>query len=104
MRLFGSDVNQRLHLGAGKFAAVTGEVVIFLDDFHGVIDVVLIAFDAQPAVVQMGADVQRVFEQAHVFVQRAEEGFNLSGDVNSTSHSDGGASCGGKVLANDRFL
>jgi hypothetical protein len=48
--------------------------------------------------------MQGVFEQAHVFVQCAEEGFNLSGNVNSTSHSDGRASCGENVLADGWFL
>src|SRR6266850_3179280 len=34
----------------------------------------------------MRAHSQRLLEQAHVFIQRAEEGFNLSGNVNGTSH------------------
>src|SRR5882672_9798351 len=34
----------------------------------------------------MRAYAQRLLEQAHIFIQRAEEGFNLSGNVNGTSH------------------
>ena len=104
MGLIGGHVDQRLHLGARELPPMTRDVVVFLDDFHGVIDVVLIAFNAQPVVVQVRADMQRVFEQAHIFIQRAEEGFNLPRNVNSTAHSDGGASCGENDLANGWFL
>src|SRR2546429_1544976 len=48
--------------------------------------VILLTFNGQPRVVQMRAHMQRVFKQAHVFIERAKEGFNLSGNVNGTSH------------------
>src|ERR1700730_19090614 len=80
------------------------DVVVFFDNLYRVVYVVLIAFDAQAAFVQVRTDMQRVLEQAHVFIQRAEKRFNLSGNVNSTSHSGGGASCGGNGLADGRFL
>ena len=90
----GGDVNQRIHFGAGKLATVTREVVVLFDDFHGVVDVVLVAFDGEAVVVEVRADVERVFEQAHIFIERAEKRFNLSGNVDGTSHSVGGGACG----------
>jgi len=68
---------------------VPGDVVVFLDDLDGLIDAVLLAFDGQPRVVQMRAHVEGVLEQAHIFIQCAEEGFDLSGNVNGTSHPIG---------------
>ncbi len=102
VRIARSDVNQGIHFGARKLPTVTREVVVLLDDFHGVIDVVLIAFDGQAIVVEVRADVERVFKQAHIFIERAEKRFNLSGNVDGTSHSVGGRSCGaGGVAAGD---
>jgi len=97
--LVGGDMDQRLHFGAGEFSPVTGDVIVFLDDLDGVVDVVLVAFDAEAIVVQVRAHMQRVFEQAHIFIQRAEKGFNLSGNVNGTPHSDGEQPCSANGLA-----
>src|SRR6202011_3484463 len=47
VRLVGGHVDQRLHFRAGQFAAVACDVVVFFDDFYGVVDVVLLAFDTQ---------------------------------------------------------
>ena len=94
VRIVCGDVNQRIHFGAGKLAAVAGEMVVLLDDFHGVIDIVLVTFDGEAVVVEVRADVEGVFEQTHIFIERAEKRFNLSGDVDGTSHSVGGGSCG----------
>jgi hypothetical protein len=104
MGLVGGDVNQGLHFRAGEFSPVARDVVVFLDDLHRMIDAVLLAFNAQPVVVEVRANVQGVFEQTHVFIQRAKEGFNLSGDVNGTSHSDGERSRRGNDLADNKFL
>ena len=104
VRLFGSHADQRFHFGAGELAAVAREVVVFLDDLHGLIDAFLLAFDGQARVVQMRAHVQRVLEQAHVLIERAEEGFNLSGNVNGTSHPSGGFACYRNGLADGEFL
>jgi hypothetical protein len=68
------------------------------------IDAVLLAFNAQSVVVEVRANVQGVFQQTHIFIQRAKEGFNLAGDVNGTSHSDGERSRCGNDLADDKFL
>jgi hypothetical protein len=38
----------------------------------------------------MRADLQCILEQAHVFIEGPEERFNLSGNVNGTSHPIGG--------------
>jgi hypothetical protein len=73
---------------------VPREVVVLLDDFHGVIDIVLVAFNGEAIVVEVSADVKRVLEKAHIFIERAEKRFNLSGNVDGTSHSVGGRSCG----------
>src|SRR2546428_11574977 len=74
-------------------------MVVLLNDFRRLIHAVLLAFDDQASVVKMCAHLQRILEQAHVFIQRAEEGFNLSGNVNGTSHPIGRSSCYGSRLA-----
>jgi len=66
-----------------------GEVVVLLHDLHGLVDAVLLAFDGQPRIVEMGAHAQRILEDTHIFIQRAKEGFDLSGNVNGTSHPIG---------------
>ncbi len=71
---------------------MTRQVVVFFDDLHGLIDAILLAFDHQPRVVQMRAHVQGILEKANILIERAEEGFNLSGNVNGTSHPSGGFS------------
>jgi hypothetical protein len=104
VRLAGGHVNQQLHFCAGEFSAVARDVVVLFHDFHGVVDVILVAFDAQAIVVEVGTDVERVFEQAHIFIQGAEEGFNLSGNVNGTPHSEGKLACGGSDVGDGEVL
>src|SRR5438552_1366933 len=99
VRLLRRHAHQRLHLRRRKRFAVPRQVVVLLTDFHRLVDTVLLAFDGQPRVVQVRAHAQRVFEQAHVFIERAKEGFNLSGDVNGTSHPIGRSSCYGNRVA-----
>ena len=70
-----------------------GEVVVLLHDLHGLVDAVLLAFDGQPRVVQMRAHAQRIFEHAHILIQRAKEGFDLPRNVYGTSHPIGRFSC-----------
>jgi len=69
------------------------QVVVLLDDFHGLIDALLFAFNGQTGIVQVRAHVQRLLQQAHILVERAEEGFNFSGYVNGTSHPSGRSAC-----------
>src|SRR5712664_1088192 len=70
-----------------------GEVVVLLHDLHGLVDAVLLAFDGQPRVVEMRAHAQRIFEHAHILIQRAKERFDLPRNVNGTSHPIGRFSC-----------
>jgi hypothetical protein len=42
--------------------------------------------------MQMRAHAQRILKLAQIFIQRAKEGFNLSGNVNGTSHPIGRSS------------
>src|SRR5205814_6824318 len=84
VRLLRRHAHQRLHLRRRKRFAVPRQVVVLLHDFHRLLDTVLLAFDGQPRVVQVRAHAQRVFEQAHVFIESAKEGFNLSDVVNGT--------------------
>jgi hypothetical protein len=37
--------------------------------------------------------VQRILQQTHILVERAEERFNFSGYVNGTSHPSGRSAC-----------
>ena len=93
VRLFGRHAHQRLHFRGGERPPMPGEVVVLLHDLHGLVDAVLLAFDGQPRVVEMGAHAQRILEDAHIFIQRAKERFDLSGNVNGTSHPIGRSSC-----------
>jgi hypothetical protein len=54
------------------------------------VDAVLLAFNGQARIVQMRAHLQRVLQQTHVLIESAEERFDLSGNVNGTSHPSGG--------------
>src|SRR5439155_24902490 len=54
---------------------------------------VLLTLNGQPRVVQMRAHAQRILEHAHIFIQRAKERFDLSGNVNGTPHPIGKISC-----------
>src|SRR5205809_3088710 len=72
-----------------KVSRITWTVRLAIDDGHRTVHVNLLTFNGQPRVVQMRAHMQRVFKQAHVFIERAKEGFNLSGNVNGTSHPIG---------------
>src|SRR6266851_3280361 len=83
---------------------MTRQVIVFLDDLDGLIDSVLLAFNGETGVVQMGPHAQSVFEQTHVLVERAKEGFDLSGDMNGTSHPSGGLACYRNGLADGEFL
>src|ERR1700681_1393609 len=78
---------------------MTREVVVLFDDFHSLIHVVLVTFNRQSGVVQVRADVQHLFQQTHVVVERAEKRFNLSGNVNGTSHPIGRFSSYGNRVA-----
>ena len=69
------------------------QVVVFLHDFHGMIHALLLAFNRQPRVVQVRPHVQRVLQQTHVLIERAEERFNFSGYVYGTSHPSGRSAC-----------
>src|ERR1700682_6077752 len=70
-----------------------GEVVVLLHDLHGLVDAVLLAFDGQPRVMEVRAHAQRIFEHAHILIQRAKEGFDLPRNVYGTSHPIGRFSC-----------
>jgi hypothetical protein len=37
--------------------------------------------------------VQRILQQAHIVIERAEERFNFSGYVNGTPHPSGRSAC-----------
>src|SRR5580698_2295682 len=63
MRISGRDVNQRIYFGARELPSMAGKMVVLFHDFHGVINVVLLAFDGQAIVVEVRADVEGVFEQ-----------------------------------------
>src|SRR5260370_683479 len=93
VRFLRRHAHQRLHFRRGERASMPREVVVLLHNLHGLVDAVLLAFDHQPRVMQMRAHAQRILEHTHIFIQRAEEGFNLSGDVNGTSHPIGRFSC-----------
>src|ERR1700675_1543100 len=64
-------------------------MVVLFDDLHGLVDVVLVAFDGQAGVMQVGAHVQHVLKQTHVVIERSKKRFNLSGYVYGTSHPIG---------------
>src|SRR5207249_7132331 len=91
-RLIGGHANQGLHFFAGKRPATPRRVVVLLHDLHGVLHGVMLAFNRQLGIAQVRAHVQHVLQQTHVLVQRAKEGFNLSGNVYGTSHPCGGLS------------
>jgi hypothetical protein len=80
------------------------QVVVFLDDFHGLVDTFLLAFNGQPRVVQVRAHLQRILEQTHVLIERAEKRFDLAGNVNGTSHPSGGLCFYGNRVADGGFL
>ena len=104
VRLFGRHAHQRFHFRAGEHAPVPRQMVVFLYDFHRLVDAVLLAFNGQPRVVQMRAHLQRIFEQAHVLVESAKERFDLTGNVNGTSHPIGGLCFYGNRVADGGFL
>src|SRR5690349_8124609 len=84
-------------------AAVARGVIIFLDDFNGPVDGLVRAFDGQLDVLEVRADAERVLEQTDVFVERAKEGFDFSGDGDAAFHQAGVRSwCG--VCSNKRMM
>ena len=89
VRLIESDAHEAFDFFAGKMAAVARSVVVLFDDFHGAIYGVMRAFDCELGVVQVRADVERVLEQADVFVERAKERFDFSGNCDAAFHQAG---------------
>ena len=104
MRLLGGYIDQRFHFGAGELAAMARQMVVFLNDLDCLIDAFLFAFYGQPCVVQVRAHAQSILEQAHVFIERAKKGFDLSGNVYGTSHPSGGSLWDGNGLADVHCL
>jgi len=93
VRLFRGHAHQRLHFRARKRPPMPRQVVILLDDFHRLVDALLLTLDGQPRVVQMCAHAQRILQQTHILVERAEERFDFSGYVYGTSHPSGRSAC-----------
>src|SRR5215475_1528207 len=70
-------------------AAVARGVIVLFDDFDGAVNGFMRAFDGELGVVKVRADVERALEQAEVFVKRAKEGFNFSGNGDAAFHQAG---------------
>src|SRR5579859_541803 len=109
LRFVERDAHEAFDLFAGKMTAVARGVIVFFDDFYGAVDGVVRAFDGELRVLQMSAHAERIFEQAHVFVEGAKEGFDFSGDGDAAFHQAGRWSrCGVRsnvrvVLTSDRL-
>ena len=93
VRVLRGDADQRFHFCARKRASSARQVVVLLENAHGVFHIVLLAIDGQAFVVQLRAHTQFRFEQTQIFIQRAEKGFDFSGYVNGTSHPSRGVAC-----------
>ena len=85
-RRFQRNEHQRFHFFACQFLAFVGCVIVLLHNAHRLCHGVLFPFDCQFRLVEMRAHVQRLFEQAHIFIQGAKEGFNFPGDMYRASH------------------
>src|SRR5262249_53623769 len=103
VRLIERDAHKAFYFLAGKMAAVASGVVVLFDDFDGPVDGLVGPFDGEFGVVQMRANVERVLEQADVFIERAKERFDFSGNGDAAFHQAGVRSwCG--VFSNVRVM
>jgi hypothetical protein len=69
--------------------AVARGVIVLFDDFYGAVDGVVRAFNGEFCVVKVRMDVERVFKQANVFVERAEKRFDFPGNGDAAFHQAG---------------
>ena len=74
-------------------AAFADQLVVFVDEADGAIDLRGFAFDGKVVILQLSGDVQRGFQQFEVFVQGAKQGFYPAGNLYSASHGRFGRLC-----------
>ena len=81
-------------------AAFAYELVVFIKDSDGPVDLGGLAIYGKVAILQFSGHAQRGFQQFDVLVESAEQGFHPAGDLYSASHGRFGRQhCSGGLQA-----